>query len=70
MATGEPAKRRVRVLSLLTGAKSFGTVTDYKYDTEKEQWCEVTLSFDVSMKKLDMVNIIKQSAEKGVVYQV
>jgi DNA-directed RNA polymerase I subunit RPA1 len=45
-------------------------VTDYSYDTEKERWCEITLSFDISQKRLDFPHIIKKSAEKGLIYQV
>ena len=45
-------------------------VSDYTFDAEKESWCEITLSFDVSQKRLDMVNVIKKSAEKGVIHQV
>jgi len=70
MSSGEPAKRRLRFLSLMEGVCGLCRVTDYSFDTEKEQWCSITLSFDISQKRMDFVNVIKKSAEKGVIHQV
>jgi len=70
MSTGEPAKRRLHFLNNLEGACGLCQVSDYSFDTEKEQWCEVTLSFDISQKRMDMVNVIKKAAERGVIHQI
>jgi len=60
----------MKFLNMMEGVGGICGIVDYSYDTEKETWCEVTLKFDVSQKRLDMVNIIKKSAEKGVIHQV
>lgn len=70
MSSGEPAKRRANFLSLLAGRSNLCSVVDYSFDTEKESWCEVTLSFDLSQKKIDLANMLHKAAEKGVIYQV
>lgn len=64
--------RRLRVLTLNLTAKSAAAadIVDYKYDTAKSSWCELTLSFDLDKKMLDMSNIIRKAAEQGVVYEV
>jgi DNA-directed RNA polymerase I subunit RPA1 len=70
MASGEPAKRRLHFLSNVEDSKSFGRIVDYKFDADKEQWCELTMDFDVSAKKPDLVNVIRKSSERGVIHQV
>jgi len=70
MSSGEPAKRRLKFLSQMEGVCGLCQVSDYTFDADKETWCQITFSFDVSQKRLDMVNIIKKSAEKGVIHQI
>lgn len=70
MVTGEAARRRATVLRLLDGRAGMANVVDYTYDTEHESWCCLTLGFDVSRKRVDMSNVLRQAASKGVVYEV
>ena len=42
-------------------------IVDYKFDTENELWCEISLAFDVAKKTLDMSNVIKKAAAAAVV---
>merc|ERR1719239_765677 len=70
MSSGEPAKRRAGVLRLLEGRGGVASIVDYSYDTEKQSWASVTLSFDIAKKRLDMTNVIRQAASKAVVYEV
>ena len=69
MASGEPAKRRAGVLRLAEG-KGEAAIVDYSYDTEGQSWASITLSFDLSRKKVDMSNVIKLAASKAVVHEV
>jgi len=70
MKSGEAAKRRMDFLTCIEDGKSFAQIVDYKFDADKEQWCEVTLDFDVSRKQPDLVNVIRKSATQGVILQV
>jgi len=70
MSSGEPAKRRAGVLRLLEGRGGVASIVDYSYDTEKQSWATVSLSFDIAKKRVDMTNVIRQAASKAVVYEV
>merc|ERR1719431_1193898 len=73
MNTDAPAKRRSEFLTKLhnsKGKKRVATFTDYQFDVENEEYFEVTMSLPLSEKKPDMVNIIKKSAQVGIIYQV
>merc|ERR1719251_98192 len=50
MGTGEPARRRAAVLRLLDGRGGIASIVDYSYDTEKQSWATLTLSFDIAKK--------------------
>ena len=41
MKSGEAAKRRMDFLTCIEDGKSFAQIVDYKFDADKEQWCEV-----------------------------
>ena len=70
MKTLESQRRRLAVLNKAKEKESYAEVLDYAYDTEKEYWCELTLSFAVGQKNVDMSNAIKKSAEKAVLREV
>ena len=70
MDSTEAKKRRLYVKNLLQGKSGLATILDYKYDTEKELWCELTLSFSISRKAVDMSNIIRKSAERAVLHEI
>merc|ERR1719419_283189 len=70
MATGEPAKRRASVLRLLEGRGGVAKIIDYCYDTEKQSWATLTLSFDIAKKRVDMSQVLRQAATKAVVHEV
>ena len=70
MRNVEAKKRQNAVLGLLQGKGGLVSILDYTYDTQKERWCELTLSFDVSRKTVDMSNVVRKSAEKAVLHEV
>jgi len=72
MSSGAPARRRAKFLedNYWKESADFARIVDYKFDTEKELWCDVTMDFDVDSKKLDLVNIIRKSAARGVLMEV
>ena len=70
MKSLESQRRRLAVLNKAKEKESYAEVLDYAYDTEKEYWCELTLSFAVGQKNVDMSNAIKKSAEKAVLREV
>ena len=70
MASGEAAQRRDHVLRLLDGRGGVCNIHDYSYDTVNQSWCQLTLSFDIARKRVDMSNVIRKAAEKGVVYEI
>ena len=70
MSSGQPAKRRASVLSLLEGKGGAASIVDYSYDTEKQSWAAITLSFDIAKKRVDMSQVIRLAANKAVVYEV
>jgi hypothetical protein len=37
---------------------------------QNELWCELVLAFGVNQRRIDMSNVIKKAAEKGVIHQV
>merc|ERR1719433_1896488 len=55
-------KRKVGVLSLVAPKGGHASIVDYIYDTEKEEWCELTLAFPVGRKTVDISNVIRKSA--------
>lgn len=70
MEMPEAQKRRLYVLQILQSKSGSATVVDYSYDVEKDLWCQLTLSFSVSQKNVDMSNIIRKAAEKAVIREV
>eukprot|EP00090_Calanus_glacialis_P015465 TRINITY_DN24413_c0_g1_i1.p1 TRINITY_DN24413_c0_g1~~TRINITY_DN24413_c0_g1_i1.p1 ORF type:complete len:562 (+),score=235.92 TRINITY_DN24413_c0_g1_i1:241-1686(+) len=70
MASGEPARRRADVLRLLDGRGGVASIVDYGYDTEKQNWATLTLSFDIARKRVDMSQVLRVAAGKAVVYEV
>ena len=66
----EARKRRLFVRNLLQGKAGLATILDYTFDTKKELWCELTLSFEVSRKTVDMSNVIHKSAERAVLHEI
>ena len=42
-------------------------IVDYIYDTEKEEWCELTLAFPIGRKTVDISNVIRKASEKSVI---
>merc|ERR1719412_1206194 len=70
MGSPEAMKRRLYVRNLLQGKAGLATILDYIYDTEKEIWCELTLSFFVSRKTVDMTNVVRRSAERAVLHEI
>ena len=70
MLTGEPARRRATVLGLVTKGAGMASIVDYSYDTEQQSWCCLTLSFSVERKRVDLANVLRQAAAKGVVHEV
>jgi len=70
MASGEPARRRATVLSLLDGRGGVAQIVDYSYDTEKQNWATLTLSFDIARKRVDMSQVLRVAADKAVIYEV
>nr|CAD7262935.1 unnamed protein product [Timema shepardi] len=43
---------------------------DYKYDSENELWCEITFGLPLTSKKLDLSTLLKDVAEKSIVWEV
>jgi len=70
MGSGEPARRRAEVLRLLDGRGGIASIVDYSYDTEKQSWATLTLSFDIAKKGIDMSQVLRVAANKAVVYEV
>ena len=46
------------------------TVSGYSYDLDNEEWCELTLSFNVSERPIDMSNVIKKACAKGIIKEI
>lgn len=70
MQSGEAARRKASVLSLVTKSAGLATIHDYSYDTEKQTWFCLTLSFAVERKRVDFANVLKQAATKGIIHEV
>jgi len=70
MASEDASRRRSDVLRLLDGRGGVCNIVEYSYDTVEQSWCELTLSFDITRKRVDMSNVIRKAAEKGVVHEV
>ena len=70
MSSGEPAKRRAGVMRLMECRGGNATIADYSYDTERQSWASISLSFDIAKKRVDMSNVIRLAATKAVVYEV
>nr|CAD7199685.1 unnamed protein product [Timema douglasi] len=43
---------------------------NYKYDSENELWCEITFGLPLTSKKLDLSTLLKDVAEKSIVWEV
>ena len=69
MRSGEPARRRATVLRLVTKG-GVASLEDYSYDTEHQTWCCLTLAFPVERKRVDLANVLRQAAAKGVIHEV
>jgi len=70
MSSGEAARRKATVLRLLDGRGGVACIVDYSYDTEKQDWASLTLSFDIAKKRVDMSQVLRLAAGKAVVYEV
>jgi uncharacterized protein YehS (DUF1456 family) len=71
MENPEAAARRTAVLSLPLGrAANFARIVDYIYDVDDDKWCQVTLSFSVGRRTMDISNLVRKACEKGVLHQV
>lgn len=70
MGRGEPARRRASVLGLLTKGSGVAGIADYSYDTEQQAWCQLTLSFAVERKRVDLAHVLRQAAAKGVMHEI
>merc|ERR1719195_1311212 len=70
MSSGEPAKRRAGVMRLMECRGGNATIADYSYDTERQSWASISLSFDIAKKRVDMSNVIRLAATMAVVYEV
>jgi len=70
MGSGEASRRRGDVLRLLDGRGGIASIVDYSYDTEKQSWATLTLSFDIAKKGIDMSQVLRVAASKAVVYEV
>ncbi len=46
------------------------TVFDYCYDVNKELWTEITLTFGVGRRPVDMSNVVKKACNKAVIKEV
>ena len=68
-SSGEAVKRRNYVTSL-DGCPPGYNIKDYRYDTEREIWATLTLSVDISRKRVDMSQVIRKAAEDSVIYEV
>lgn len=44
-------------------------VTNYRYDTERALWCELTVALPISYRNLDMSAIIRETAERAVLWE-
>lgn len=45
-------------------------VMDYTFDTEQESWCEIKFGIPLTIKRVDLSNILKTEAPKAVVWEV
>lgn len=63
----EKKKTEVRINSVLQASAQ---VKDYKFDTKKEEWCEVTLQFNILDSKIDLPSLIDLDIRKAVVHEV
>ena len=70
MEGDEAKKRRLFVRHMLTDKGGLATILDYTYDTKKELWCKLTLSFGASRKTVDMSNVVRKSAERAVLHEI
>merc|ERR1712233_19129 len=70
MSSSEAKGRRATVLDLVTKAGGVASIVDYAYDTENENWCSLTLAFPVERKRVDLANVLRQSAAKGVIHEI
>ena len=70
MESIEAKKRRMYVRNVLQGKAGLATILDYIYDTEKEIWCELTLSFGITRKTVDMSNVVRRSAERAILHEI
>ena len=68
MKSRDAQMRRNGVLN--SNASKYASFVDYSYDTEKEEWCELTLAFSVDQKNVDMSNVIRKAAEKATIREV
>ena len=70
MEDPEAKKRRLYVRNLLQGRGGLATILDYTYDTKKQLWCELTLSFAVSRKAVDMSHVVRKSTEQSILHEI
>jgi DNA-directed RNA polymerase I subunit RPA1 len=45
-------------------------ILNYRYDQEKHQWCELTLSFGLGEPRVDLATMIQEEAKKAVMHKV
>ena len=70
MSSSEARGRRATVLDLVTKAGGVANIVDYAYDTESQNWCRLTLAFPIERKRVDLANVLRQSAAKGVIHEI
>ena len=59
MSSEEASRRRNDVIRLLDGRGGVCSIVEYSFDTVEQSWCELTLSFDITRKRVDMTNVIR-----------
>lgn len=47
-----------------------GHIMNYRVDEQKQQWCELILSFGLGEAKIDLATMIQEEAKKAVMYKV
>lgn len=63
----EKKKDQARINKVL---QSSASVLKYSYDTKKEEWCEITLQFNIMDSKIDLPSMIDQDVRSMVLHEV
>ncbi len=51
-------------------SSAIASISNYTYDVDKELWCELTLTFPVGRRPVDMSNVVRKACEKAVIKEV